>query len=104
MYVFVIIYSILFFTYNKTLLLAISNSQEQFINIHTYLAQTPEIGQDLGRFLSCEARKQEHFLRIVSRLRKTIYHRTGVRTHGHRCVRPTLYLLHHSRLLSKLTV
>ena len=27
--------------------------------IHTYLAQTPEIGQDLGRFLSCGARKQE---------------------------------------------
>ena len=28
-------------------------------NIHTYLAQTPEIGQGLGRFLSCGARKQE---------------------------------------------
>ena len=27
--------------------------------IHTYLAQTPEIGQGLGRFLSCGARKQE---------------------------------------------
>ena len=27
--------------------------------IHTYLAQTPEIGQGLGRFLSCRARKQE---------------------------------------------
>ena len=27
--------------------------------------------------------------------------RTGVRTHGHRCVRPTLYLLHHSRLHPK---
>ena len=27
--------------------------------IHTYLAQTPEIGQGLGRFLSCAARKQE---------------------------------------------
>ena len=26
--------------------------------IHTYLAQTPEIGQGLGRFLSCGARKQ----------------------------------------------
>ena len=26
---------------------------------HTYLAQTPEIGQGLGRFLSCGARKQE---------------------------------------------
>ena len=28
--------------------------------IHTYLAQTPEIGQGQGRFLSCGARKQEH--------------------------------------------
>ena len=27
--------------------------------IHTYLAQTPEIGQGLERFLSCGARKQE---------------------------------------------
>ena len=27
--------------------------------IHTYLAQTPEIGQGLGRFLSCEVRKPE---------------------------------------------
>ena len=27
--------------------------------MHTYLAQTPEIGQGLGRFLSCGARKQE---------------------------------------------
>ena len=27
--------------------------------IHTYLAQTPEIGQGLGRFLSCGARKRE---------------------------------------------
>ena len=27
--------------------------------IHTYLAQTPETGQGLGRFLSCGARKQE---------------------------------------------
>ena len=27
--------------------------------IHTYLAQTPEIGQGLGRFRNCEARKQE---------------------------------------------
>ena len=26
---------------------------------HTYLAQTPEIGQGLERFLSCGARKQE---------------------------------------------
>ena len=25
----------------------------------TYLAQTPEIGQGIGRFLSCGARKQE---------------------------------------------
>ena len=29
------------------------------IYIHTYLVQTPEIGQGLGRFLSCGARKQE---------------------------------------------
>ena len=29
------------------------------IHIHTYLAQTPEIGQGLGRFLSCGARKPE---------------------------------------------
>ena len=28
-------------------------------HLHTYLAQTPEIGQGLGRFLSCGARKQE---------------------------------------------
>ena len=28
-------------------------------NIHTYLAQTPEIGQGLGCILSCGARKQE---------------------------------------------
>ena len=28
-------------------------------NLHTYLAQTPEIGQGLGRFLNCGARKQE---------------------------------------------
>ena len=27
--------------------------------VHTCLAQTPEIGQGLGRFLSCGARKQE---------------------------------------------
>ena len=27
--------------------------------LHTYLSQTPEIGQGLGRFLSCGARKQE---------------------------------------------
>ena len=27
--------------------------------LHTYLAQKPEIGQGLGRFLSCGARKQE---------------------------------------------
>ena len=26
---------------------------------YIYLAQTPEIGQGLGRFLSCGARKQE---------------------------------------------
>ena len=39
-----------------------------------------------------------NFLRVVSMLRKTIHRRTGVRTHGIRCMRPTLYLLHHSRL------
>ena len=33
--------------------------QEIITYIHTYLAQTPEIGQGLGRFQSCEARKQE---------------------------------------------
>ena len=33
-----------------------------------------------------------------SKLRKTIYRRTGVPTYGIRCMRPTLYLLHHSRL------
>ena len=27
--------------------------------VHTYLTQTPGIGQGLGRFLSCGARKQE---------------------------------------------
>ena len=32
---------------------------EDVIYIHTYLAQTPEIGQGLVRFLSCGARKQE---------------------------------------------
>ena len=26
---------------------------------YTYLAQTPEIGQGLGRFFNCGARKQE---------------------------------------------
>ena len=31
----------------------------RFKDLHTYLAQTPEIGQGLGRFLSCGARKQE---------------------------------------------
>ena len=38
----------------NTILLA-----DEILNIHTYLAQTPEIGQGLGRFLSCGARKQE---------------------------------------------
>ena len=32
---------------------------ELHMYIHTYLAQTPEIGKGLGRFLSCGARKQE---------------------------------------------
>ena len=42
------------------LLVFISKSFHGFYNyIHTYLAQTPEIGQGLGRFLSCGARKQE---------------------------------------------
>ena len=31
----------------------------QITYIHTYLAETPEIGQDLGRFLICGASKQE---------------------------------------------
>ena len=29
------------------------------LDIHTYLAQTPEIGQGVGRILSCKARKPE---------------------------------------------
>ena len=29
-----------------------------YIDIYIYLAQPPEIGQGLGRFLSCGARKQ----------------------------------------------
>ena len=69
------------------------------------MARTPEIGQGLWRFLSCWARKPEqttlsHNISILPstsflRLRKTTYRCTGVRTHGHRYVRPTLYLLHH---------
>ena len=35
------------------------HAMQKFTYIHTYLAQTPEIGQGLGRFLSCGARKQE---------------------------------------------
>ena len=41
--------------------LSIDVSETRYIEtyIHTYLAQTPEIGQGLGRFLSCGTRKQE---------------------------------------------
>ena len=71
--------------------------------------------QGLGRFLSCEAHKPEkikkdlliivdvepqhffmtykYFLTVVSKLSKAIYRRTGVQSHGYRCVKPTLYLL-----------
>ena len=46
------------------ILLSVPNKNVECLSItytyiHTYLAQTPEIGQGLGRFLSCEARKQE---------------------------------------------
>ena len=34
----------------------------------------------------------KYLLTVVSKLRKAIYRRTGARTHGHRCARPTLYL------------
>ena len=30
-----------------------------YMSFNSYLAQTPEIGKGLGRFLSCGARKQE---------------------------------------------
>ena len=40
---------------NLNLCLAIKHH----IYTYIYLAQTPEIGQGLGRFLSCGARKQE---------------------------------------------
>ena len=33
--------------------------KDYFWNHILYLAQTPEIGQGLGRFLNCGARKQE---------------------------------------------
>ena len=36
-----------------------STGEPTYWPTHTYLAQTPEIGQGLGRFLSCGARKQE---------------------------------------------
>ena len=79
------------------------------------MAQTPKIKQGLGRFLSCGARKPEQTLKdlliivdsepstFFSKLRKLTYRRPRIRTHGHRCVRPTLYLLHHSRLQADLT-
>ena len=43
-------------------------------------------------FLICSQQIQEDSLR------------TGNRTYGHQCVRPTLYLLHHSRLQSLLPI
>ena len=43
-----------FFNKTKTVL-----DINKILYIHTYLPQTPEIGQGLGRFLSCGARKQE---------------------------------------------
>ena len=49
----------LYFVRSKYFLNILDPFREQIIYIHTYLAQTPEIGQGLGRFLSCGARKQE---------------------------------------------
>ena len=48
----------MFLPYKNTLYSYLFN-ENMYIYIHTYLAQTPEIGQGLGRFLSCGARKQE---------------------------------------------
>ena len=76
------------------------------------MAQTHEIEQGLGRFLSCGARKPEktlmdlliiadpepqpsfmtynkYSLTVASKLKKAIYRLTEVRIHGHRRVRPT---------------
>ena len=40
-------------------MVTMSTADSNLILLHTYLAQTPEIGQGLGRFLSCGARKQK---------------------------------------------
>ena len=40
----------------------------------------------------------KYFLIVVSKLKKTVFRR-GIRNYRQRCVRPTLYLLYHSRLL-----
>ena len=45
----------------------------------------------------------QYFLIVVSRLRKINYRGTGIRTHGHRCVRPTLYTAD-CRLVIKLPI
>ena len=37
----------------------LTNNCDRYIYIYIYLARTPEIGQGLGRILSCGARKQE---------------------------------------------
>ena len=36
-----------------------SQKTENKVQLYIYLARTPEIGQGLGRFLSCGARKPE---------------------------------------------
>ena len=45
----------------------------------------------VGAALSSFFMPYKYFLTAVSKLSKAIYRRDGVRTHGHRCVRPTLY-------------
>ena len=45
--------------YIKSVILALNALKIFIVILHTYLAQTPEIGQGLGRFLNREARKQE---------------------------------------------
>ena len=42
-----------------TYISSLTSECNQLIVLHTYLALTPEIGQGLGRILSCGARKQE---------------------------------------------
>ena len=88
--------------------------KSQFNYIHTYLATHPYI--ELGVaivFLRCGACKTEqtqkdlqitvlfmtykYFLICSQQIEEGSLCR-GNRTYGHRCVRPTLYLLHHSRL------